>query len=139
MGAPAELEHRGMLEQLLIDQAERKLTDVQSAVFLRHFERPESGVASFQLQRVATLGAELARKQKFLFERHQLLLAELARAFEHHAMFFGNREIHLVVPPGLAYPMTLAMSRILTGAVSILRIFRWAKLPSLFESSGIQR
>src|SRR5690242_1581881 len=83
-----------MLEQLLVDKAHRELANVIAAVLRRHFERPEAGLAALALQSVADFDVELALEEELLFKRHQFLLAELADAGDHHAMLFGNREIH---------------------------------------------
>jgi len=48
---------------------------------------------------MANLDIEFALDQEFLLKRHQLLLAELADAVDHHAMLFGNGEIHRLLPP----------------------------------------
>ena len=88
-----------MLEQFLVDEAHRELAHVVSAVFGRHLERPKAGLAPLAFETVANLDIELTLEQEFLLKRHQLLLAELANAVHHHAMLFGNGEIHKSLPP----------------------------------------
>src|ERR1700730_13112045 len=51
---------------------------------------------------MAYLDVEFSLDQKLRHELHQLLFAELADAIDHHAMLFGDCEIH-ETPPHLIW------------------------------------
>src|SRR4029077_10910774 len=138
LGAAAEFEHRGMLEQLLVDETHRELADVVSAIFGRHFERPETRLAPLALQPVANLDIEFALDQEFLLKRHQLLLAELADAVDHHAMLFGNGEIHRLLPTGCVSNIERG-DRFLASGIALSKTRKFAILKAARGRAGLSK